>query len=343
MGGGEIDLLTYSTPCQDISQAGKQRGFVEGSDTRSGILWHTEKAIRDLRPKYLMQENVKAIVSKKFLPDFQAWCERVESYGYRNYWAVLNAKDYGVPQNRERMFMISIRDDQPIRYQFPNPFKLETVLADILEDEVDESYFLSDKSVESFLLNSQDFHDKHDFTLNPNGKKVEGKCAAGDVACELDGNAPTPEDFDAKDENGLPLYVKAPSGNIYNLEYVDDEEGRHPRWIRHTVDADGKEHTYGIRFRIRKLTPRECFRLMGVRDDRIDQLLETEVVPAKKGSTEMVERLKISKSQLYKCAGNSIVVDCMMYLFENLLYPTYDAEIPVASDNSGQGMIEFEF
>jgi len=316
---GGIDLLTYSTPCQDISQAGKQRGFDEGSDTRSGILWHTEKAIRDLRPKYLMQENVKAIVSKKFMPMFQSWCDRVESYGYKNYWAVMNAKDYGVPQNRERMFMISIRDDIANRYQFHKPFPLERVLADILEQEVDESYYLSDKAVDGFLRNSSEFTNNHDFSDNP----------------KKSADAPDEE----KDANGLPIHVTAPSGNIYDLTYEDDQ----PKWIRYETDDNGVQHKYGIRFRIRKLTPRECFRLMDVQDNRIDQLMTTEIVPAKKGSTDMVERLVISKSQLYKMAGNSIVVGCMVHIFNNLFYPEYDATIETRTDNRGQGLLEFEF
>lgn len=341
-GGQEIDLFTYSSPCQDISQAGKQMGLQEGSETRSSLLWNVIDAIKVLRPKYLMQENVKALVSKKFMPDFQKWCERLEGYGYKNYWAVLNAKDFGVPQNRERVFMISVRDDQPFRYEFPKGFPLKTVLADVLEQEVDECYYLSDKSVEQFLYNSAEFKDKHDFSLNPTGVRVSGAIECSSIADEVSSDA-MPTNFDEKDENGLPLYVKAPSGNVYNLEYVEEDGVKHPRWTRTVVDEDGKEHKWGIRFRIRKLTPRECFRLMGVKDDRIDQLLATERVPVKKGSTEMVDRLIISKSQLYKCAGNSIVVDVMQYIFENLFYPTYDTDIAAARDKSGQGIIEFEF
>lgn len=147
---GDIDLLTYSTPCTDVSQAGLQKGIKKGSDTRSSILWFTEEAIRILRPKYLLQENVKALVSKKFLPDFLEWCRLVEGYGYKNFYTVLNAKDYGVPQNRERVFMVSCLFDE--HYRFPSPFSLQTKLADLLEDEVDESYYLSDDSVRKFLM-----------------------------------------------------------------------------------------------------------------------------------------------------------------------------------------------
>ena len=147
----ECDLLTYSTPCQDISQAGKQRGLKQGSDTRSAILWHTERAIRELKPKYLLMENVAALVSKKFIKYFQSWQELVNSYGYTSYAQVLNSKNYGVPQNRERIFMISVRNDLNQKYEFPQPFPLDIRLKDILEDEVDEKYYLSDTLIEGFI------------------------------------------------------------------------------------------------------------------------------------------------------------------------------------------------
>lgn len=163
-----IDLLTYSTPCQDISQAGKQRGLTEGDDTRSAILWATENAIRELKPRFLMQENVKALVSKKFMPDFLKWCERVQSYGYTNYWKVLNAKDYGVPQNRERVFMISVRNDVVLKYKFPDPMPLKKLLEDVLEEEVEEKYFLNDDAVGKFLsVNNKDNAVFVQFSLPP--------------------------------------------------------------------------------------------------------------------------------------------------------------------------------
>lgn len=163
---GEIDLLTYSTPCQSISQAGLQHGFAEGSDTRSAILWSTEDAIRILRPKYLLQENVKAIISgyphffkkgkdgkmvETFYASLHKWIERVKSYGYQNTWRIINAKDMGVPQNRERFFLLSQRNDIAIPYQWPKPVPLETRLEDVLEEEVDNRYFLKDDAVDKFL------------------------------------------------------------------------------------------------------------------------------------------------------------------------------------------------
>lgn len=152
----EIDLLTYSTPCQSISQAGLQHGLAEGSGTRSSILWYTEEAVRVLRPKYLLQENVKTLVSKKFKPDFLKWCGKLEDLGYTNYWKVMNAADYGIPQHRERVFMVSVRNDiERDTFKFPSPWKLDTVLADVLEEDADSNFFLRDEMVQKFLKNNE--------------------------------------------------------------------------------------------------------------------------------------------------------------------------------------------
>lgn len=114
------DLFTYSFPCQDISLAGNQKGLMAG-ETRSGLLWECERIIEAKLPKYLLMENVKNLVSKKFKADFDKWCEKLEQLGYTNYWKVLNAKDYGIPQNRERVFMISILGEHE-PYVWPQPF-----------------------------------------------------------------------------------------------------------------------------------------------------------------------------------------------------------------------------
>lgn len=149
--GREVDLFTYSSPCQDISQAGKQMGLQEGSDTRSALLWRVADAVEVLRPKYLLQENVAALVSQKFMPDFQKWLNKLSSLGYVSRWARLNAKNYGVPQNRDRVFCLSMRRDVAFDYQFPEPFDLLTRLEDVLEEEVSDRYFLKDDAVSKFL------------------------------------------------------------------------------------------------------------------------------------------------------------------------------------------------
>lgn len=154
----DIDLMTYSSPCQDFSNAGLQRGGEEGSGTRSSLLWEVKRAIVAKRPKYLLLENVKALVSKKFLPLFGKWVSFLEDYGYYCTHQVLNAKDYGVPQNRERVFLWSIRRDvlDPTpQYSFPKPFPLERRLKDVLEEKVDEKYYLSDKIIAGFDAHKQ--------------------------------------------------------------------------------------------------------------------------------------------------------------------------------------------
>lgn len=145
----DFDLFTYSSPCQDFSQAGKQAGGTEGSGTRSSLLWECRRAILAKKPKYLLMENVAALVSQKFIRLFNAWQLELESYGYRNFAKVLNAKDYGVPQNRERIFMVSILDEQA-RYEFPDPMPLTLRLKDVLEDKVDERYYLKDVPFKMF-------------------------------------------------------------------------------------------------------------------------------------------------------------------------------------------------
>ena len=149
--GCEVDLLTCSSPCQDISQAGKQMGLEQGSGTRSALLWYVIDAIELLQPKYFLQENVAALVSKKFMPDFQKWLGKLSSLGYVSHWARLNAKNYGVPQNRDRVFLLSMRQDVAFDYQFPEPFELTTRLEDVLEEKVADRYFLKDDAVSKFL------------------------------------------------------------------------------------------------------------------------------------------------------------------------------------------------
>lgn len=145
-----FDLFTYSFPCTNLSNAGKQEGCEEGSGTASSLLWECRKAIVAKRPRYLLMENVKALVSLKFLPYFLKWQNELASYGYSNFARVLNAKDFGVPQNRERIFMVSILDRQAT-YHFPEPFPLDRRIKDILEENVDERYFLSEKLTKTVL------------------------------------------------------------------------------------------------------------------------------------------------------------------------------------------------
>ena len=143
----KADLITYSFPCTDISISGRMKGFDKGSNTGSSLLWEVQRLLEVARdndelPRFLLMENVKNIISKKFKPRFDEWCGFLEELGYKNFYKVLNAKDYGVPQNRERCFMISILNYDG-DFKFPDKQELKVKLKDLLEDEVDEKYFLS--------------------------------------------------------------------------------------------------------------------------------------------------------------------------------------------------------
>ena len=149
--GRDIDLFTYSSPCQDISIAGLKKGLKKDSGTRSSLLWNVTDAIEVLKPKYLLMENVTALVSKKFLPDFKEWLDNLSKLGYVSKWKCLNAKKYGIPQNRDRVFCISMRKDVAFDYQFPMPFELTTFFEDVIEYEAGPSVFFKDTRVKELL------------------------------------------------------------------------------------------------------------------------------------------------------------------------------------------------
>lgn len=165
------DVIVHN--CQDFSTAGLQRGGEKGSGTRSSLLWECERAIAAKRPKWLLMENVAALVSGKFIKLFNKWQRTLEKYGYRNFAQVLNAKDYGVPQNRERIFMVSILDDEA-RYYFPKPIPLKKRLKDVLEPVVDECYYINDIQVQK-VLNSSFAQER-----NRLQQEVAGACLARD-------------------------------------------------------------------------------------------------------------------------------------------------------------------
>lgn len=347
----DFDLFTLSFPCTDISSAGLQKGLEEGSGTRSALLWECRQAILTKKPKYLLMENVKTFTSKKFLPSLLKWEAWLRSIGYSNFTKVLNAKDYGIPQNRERVFMVSYIDQGD--YIFPKPFVLEKRLKDILEEKVNEKYYLSEKTLKGFLKTSECKSHNHNF------KPRTGE----DLTCTIKTNAGS-----RVDDNFIlePVIYQAPHGYMKgNIQYVspsittsswksnnflvehksfenvEEEFNRHTLnldpdmcCIGYTRDKSGKvvkrhiqnycntihgstgsggntdclvyerDKIESAAFRIRKLTPRECFRLMGVSEENIDK----------------IQAAGISNTQQYKLAGNSIVVDCLYYIFKQLFY-----------------------
>ena len=291
------DLFTYSFPCQDISVAGKTKGIVKG-ETRSGLLYECEKIIEAKRPKYLLMENVKNLVGKKFKPQFDEWLEYLEGLGYTNYWKVLNAKDYGVPQNRERVFVVSILGDHK-PYKFADKIPLDKCIADILEDEVDEKYYLSDEIQNRFKITNQNKNIIE--TTKPDFRTIGQR----DLVYSKDGVMGSLVATDYKQPKQIAEINQVGMLDIKGNEQVRRvyrDNGISP--TLNTMQGGNRQPKIlrGLDYRIRKLTPRECFRLMGMSDDDIDK----------------IQQVGISNTQQYKMAGNSIVVDVLEAIFKNL-------------------------
>lgn len=144
-------IMTYSFPCQDLSVAGKQAGMSKGSGTRSGLLWEVERLLNEVDnlPEVLLMENVPQVHGKKNIADFQRWIDFLDSKGYSNYWQDLNAKNYGVAQNRNRCFMVSILGKY--KYEFPKPIELTKTMKDYLVDEVEEKYYINNEKAQKLI------------------------------------------------------------------------------------------------------------------------------------------------------------------------------------------------
>ena len=274
----DIGLITYGFPCVDISRAGKQKGFVDddGNVTRSGLFFEALRIIIDTQPKVAIAENVKALTTKKFADEFGIVLHGLDNAGYNNYWAVLNAKDYGIPQNRERVFIISIRKDiDNGSFSFPMPITLDKRLKDVLEKDVDEKFYLKD-TMPFFIKNSLDMEEKgNGFRFAPHVKDHAN--IAKTITTRAGGRM---------DDNFI---MEAPSLDCDTFTFNKENVAK--------IDECAHE------FRIRKLTPLECWRLMGFEDTDFWK----------------VKNSGISNSQLYKMAGNSIVVNVLRAIFRELL------------------------
>lgn len=170
-------IMTYSFPCQDLSLAGKRKGMKKGGSTRSGLLWEVERILGELDclPQVLLMENVPQVHGQANMPDFRKWIDFLESKGYSNYWQDLNAKDYGVAQNRVRCFMVSVLGKW--NYKFPQPIPLERKLKDYLEDEVDGKYYINNEKAQKLIQN-----------LIENGTLKDGVLYPDNADFEMDGN-----------------------------------------------------------------------------------------------------------------------------------------------------------
>lgn len=144
-------IMTYSFPCQDLSLAGQRKGMSKDNNTRSGLLWQVERLLSEMKelPQILLMENVPQVHGTKNKQDFNKWCNFLENLGYKNYWQDLNAKDYGIPQNRNRCFMVSLLGDY--NFSFPSKMELQVRLKDFLDYQVDEKYYVADKTIQMFI------------------------------------------------------------------------------------------------------------------------------------------------------------------------------------------------
>lgn len=266
-------LFTYSFPCQDLSLAGLRKGMKKGESTRSGMLWEVERILEECKelnalPNILFMENVPEVIGKNNIKDFQKWIEKLESLGYSNYVECLNSKDYGIPQNRNRCFMISVLGEYS--YKFPLPFKLDLRLKDLLEKEVDEKYYLSSKRI----------------------KDISEWKAQQDPLKDID-----------KEKEICPTLTARGAGEEHSGMILINEDVYNQENVARTCEnyEFKKELNYNSNLRIRKLSPRETFRLMGVKDEDFDKIKNNQ-----------------SDSSLYHLAGDSIVATLMIYMFKNL-------------------------
>lgn len=139
----DIDLITHGSPCQDFSVSGLKAGGDEGSGTRSSLMWNTVAICETVKPKYVIWENVKGVLQKSQIHNFEKYLRKMEEIGYTNYYKILNAKHFGVAQDRERIFVVSIRNDINIKFEFPKEFDYEVKLKDVLDKDVDERFLVT--------------------------------------------------------------------------------------------------------------------------------------------------------------------------------------------------------
>jgi len=267
----DFDLFTYSSPCTDFSHAGLQKGGEEGSGTRSSLLWECRRTIEQKRPKYLLFENVIALVSNKFLYLFEKWIALVNSMGYKSYYQILNSCDYGVAQNRPRLFLVSIRNDVDVNYSFPAPIKERPHLYEMLEpdEDIDKKLFRSEYRIGRMF----ELHPAQMAALDDNMHGVEGKYEV--MPCGL--YCHSSDAFSSPPIYDMSRCLKAmshESGIIYKKD---------GKWFE------------------RLFSKRECFRLMGLTDEEFDKIEKC-----------------VKTTDLYQCAGNSIVVNVLFHIFRKM-------------------------
>ena len=262
----DFSLFTYSFPCKNISIAGKQASLEEGSGTQSSLIWECRKIIQTKKPKYLMFENVANLISERHKPYFDLWCEELEGMGYVNKWAVLNGLNYGVPQRRERVIMISIREDVYDGYELPLGTDDSKRFIDILEPCVEDKYFVTNPDYQDYI---------HKVVLSSDDK-------VKDKSVRLGGLFDTPT-------------ARRQAGAIWDKYGVAPTLDTCQGGYRQPLVVDGS--------RIRKITPKEAWRLQGMSDEDYQKAVDA----------------GLSNTKLYERAGRAIVVPMLEAVFKRLL------------------------
>ena len=313
-------LLTYSFPCQDLSSAGLSKGMAKGSGTRSGLLWEIERILKecDELPQVLLMENVPEVIGQKNKDSFGAWIEFLGSLGYHSYWQVLNGKDYGIPQNRERCFMVSVLGD--CYFEYPEKMPLAITVNDILEKEVEHKYYLTlEQLIYAFdckrVCDNTKRGDLGDRKVNPKiaktiscrGAESQRADITNFVVCDNQKEYSLNEIRQNIINSIKNSHLKATcektefgekilSIDSYNRVAYEDV----CQTIRANFNSNNENWIYDLSG-IRKYTPRECFRLQGVKDEDFDRVAK-----------------KQSNASLYHLAGDSIVVNVLMAIFKEL-------------------------
>lgn len=279
------DFWTVSFCCQDISVAGKMKGLKPDSGTRSSLLWDNIKLLGKAKsngtlPQYILLENVKNLVGSAFINDFNSLISVLDEIGFNTYWKVINGKDCGIPQNRERVFVIAIRKDIDTKeFSFPKPFDSGIRLRDILETMVDKKYYLPDLKIESIRTSGNNDCNN----INSNDINMLG-------LFNIKGNEQVRRVYG---ENGISPTLNTMQGG-----------NRQPKILE-------------SRTKVRKLTPKECWRLMGFRDLDFD----------------LASAIGVADSHLYKQAGNSIITNCVRLLAEHIYKAQYNNNYECTDEN----------
>lgn len=298
----QADLIMHRSPCQDFSVCGKNAGGDFGSGTRSSLMYETLRIVNKIKPKYVIWENVKNLLSKRHIHNFQDYLNIMNSFGYNSYYKILNAKDYGVPQNRERVFTVSIRKDiDNGTFKFPEPEELKIKLKDLLEEDVEEKYYLNNEIKEKILYN---YKDNGTNLIGGFGKigstnqyHLQNRIYKGDITNVI---CTTCNPYYLIKNNTEQGYLKAYAGDgLYTN--ISNKRGTVQHEITPTLTSIQDKGVITNDFKIRKLTPKECWRLMAFSDEEFEK--------AKKVNTN---------AQLYKQAGNSIVVNILVKIFRGL-------------------------